>query len=682
MGWLLTGILYSAAYVATGWLLRDQPVALSWFRAAALLVPPMAGILAIVVRRQSWRGCQWLFWATIAVGLAMSAIGLTGWAADELMSRRNTWLAWPAIFALFGAIAPLFALLAQPHRGAREPLAATTAVDLAGLTVVTGFLYSFFVTAPDAGPGGAPISLQLVSELQQALVVAGMLGAAIVARGTGWSPTFRRLAFGAMVGFATLTLSNFEIGRGLYQSGFVYDFAWILPFAFFPWAVSEAPASEPADSPAADHVELERPRPWVIFAAVAMIPILDFGLRRLVPDDTLSSVRDLSTAVTLISVLSLLVARIVAERAEMQQVSSTTRLLADVLEQAQDLILVLTPDGRCRYANGAFCRAMGLQQTELLNLRGADLMTLEAITSQDLLLHVRDKGGWRGTVTRKRTDGTTFPVSAMLAALVDERGTLTHIVSVERDISEERRLREQLIHSERLSAVGQLVAGVAHEINNPLQAVMGLSELLIEGYDSGDQKHDLDQIRVHADRAAKIVRHLLLFARHSALERSVADLNEVARSVVALRSFELKNLGIELVEHYSLDLPMTVVNREEIQQVILNLLMNAEHAVLGSSHPRVVRIRTGEAGACAFVEVTDNGPGVPAAMASQVFEPFFTTKGVGQGTGLGLSVSLGIAQAHGGSLELRQSDRGACFRLTLPRSSDTRLELTDLPTSA
>ena len=682
MGWLLAGILYSGAYVATGWLLRGDPAALSWFRAAALLVPPVVGILAIVIRRQSWRGCQWLFWATIAVGLAMSAIGLTGWAADELIARRNTWLAWPAIFALFGAIAPLFALLAQPHRGAREPLAATTAVDLAGLTVVTGFLYSFFVTAPDAGPAGAPISLQLVSELQQALVVAGMLGAAFVARGTGWSPTFRRLAFGAMVGFATLTLSNFEIGRGLYQSGFVYDFAWILPFAFFPWAATEAPSSEPADSAASEQGDLERPRPWVIFAAVAMIPILDFALRRLVPDDTLSSVRDLSTAVTLISVLSLLVARIAAERAEMQQVTSTTRLLADVLEQAQDLILVLTPEGRCRYANGAFCQAMGLTPGDLRKRRAGDLMTLEAMTSQDLLSHVRATGGWRGTVTRKRADGSTFPVSAMWAALVDERGTLTHIVSVERDISEERRLREQLIHSERLSAVGQLVAGVAHEINNPLQAVMGLSELLIEGHDSGDQRHALDQIRVHADRAAKIVRHLLLFARHSALERSIADLNEVARSVVALRSYELKNLGIELVEHYSLDLPMTVINREEIQQVILNLLMNAEHAVLGSGQPGVVRIRTGEAGACAYVEVLDNGPGVPPAVVSQVFEPFFTTKGVGQGTGLGLSVSLGIAEAHGGTLELRPSDRGACFRLTIPRSSDMRLEVTDLPTSA
>ena len=270
----------------------------------------------------------------------------------------------------------------------------------------------------------------------------------------------------------------------------------------------------------------------MIFAAVALIPFLDFGLRRIVPDDTLSSVRDLSTAVTLISVLSLLVARIAAERAEMQQAGSTTRLLAQVLEQAQDLILVLTPEGHCRYANSSFCRAMGFTQEQLVNLRAADLMTLEMISPSELLSHVRTAGGWRGTVTRKRADGSTFPVSATLAGLLDERGTLTHIVSVERDISEERRLREQLIHSERLSAVGQLVAGVAHEINNPLQAVMGLSELLMEGHDSGNMRHDLDQIRVHADRAAKIVRHLLLFARHSTLERSIADLNEITRSTV------------------------------------------------------------------------------------------------------------------------------------------------------
>jgi two-component system NtrC family sensor kinase len=325
---------------------------------------------------------------------------------------------------------------------------------------------------------------------------------------------------------------------------------------------------------------------------------------------------------------------------------------------------------------------MGLTQEQLANLRAADLVTLEMISTSDLLAQVRTAGGWRGTVTRKRADGSTFPVSATLAGLVDERGALTHIVSVERDISEERRLREQLIHSERLSAVGQLVAGVAHEINNPLQAVMGLSELLMEGHDGGNMRHDLDQIRVHADRAAKIVRHLLLFARHSTLERSIADLNEITRSTVAFRSFELKSLGIELVEHYSLELPLIVVNREEIQQVVLNLLLNAEQAIRGTGLPGTVRIRTGETATSAFVEVSDDGPGVPAAMTSQVFEPFFTTRSVGQGTGLGLSVSLGIAQAHAGLLELMPSSRGARFRLTIPRASDTRLELTDLPTSA
>jgi two-component system NtrC family sensor kinase len=211
---------------------------------------------------------------------------------------------------------------------------------------------------------------------------------------------------------------------------------------------------------------------------------------------------------------------------------------------------------------------------------------------------------------------------------------------------------------------------------------MGLSELLMEGHDSGNMQNDLDQIRVHAERAAKIVRHLLQFARHSTLERAIADLNEITRSTVAFRSFDLKSLGIELVEHYSLELPLIAVNREEIQQVVLNLLLNAEQAVRGTGRPGVIRVRTGESDTSAFVEVSDDGPGVPASMTRQVFEPFFTTRGVGQGTGLGLSVSLGIAEAHGGSLELVPTERGACFRLTIPRQTETRLELFDLPTSA
>src|SRR5689334_25399914 len=106
MSWLLLGILYSCAYLAVGFLLRDQPTILGWFRAAALLVPPMTGTIVIVRRRQSWRGCQWLFWATIALGLALSSIGLAGWVACELIFRRVSWMAWLAVFELFRMVAP------------------------------------------------------------------------------------------------------------------------------------------------------------------------------------------------------------------------------------------------------------------------------------------------------------------------------------------------------------------------------------------------------------------------------------------------------------------------------------------------------------------------------------------------------------------------------------------------
>src|SRR5213594_3312132 len=255
MGWLAFGVVYSIGYAIVGWLMRGQPAAWSWFRAVALLVPPMTGAVVVFARRQTWRGCQWLFWATIALGLTMSAIGLTGWAADELMFKRQIWLAWPAVFALFGAMAPLFALMAQPHRGVREPLAVTTAVDIAGLAVVTGFLYSFFVIAPDAAPtqgAVASASLRLVSELQQILVFVGLVGATIIGWRTPWRATYRRLALGAFVCLVTLTLSNVETAMAQYQSAFIYDLTWILPFAFYTWAATLAPGSPAEEDDSAD----------------------------------------------------------------------------------------------------------------------------------------------------------------------------------------------------------------------------------------------------------------------------------------------------------------------------------------------------------------------------------------------------------------------------------------------
>ena len=241
------------------------------------------------------------------------------------------------------------------------------------------------------------------------------------------------------------------------------------------------------------------------------------------------------------------------------------------------------------------------------------------------------------------------------------------------------RLRDQLIHTERLSAVGQLVSGVAHELNNPLQSILGFTELLIETEQVQQNRRDLEQIRAEAVRAGKIVRNLLAFVRRSSSERALHNMNDLARSTVALRAYEFSTANITLDEQYADALPPVWVNREEIQQIVLNLLLNAEHAIRATDRPGTIRLRTRPSDDTESVifEIADEGPGVPHAVASRIFEPFFTTKQMGEGTGLGLSVSLGIAEAHGGSLTLLPTERGARFALTLPMASAHSLNNAD-----
>jgi signal transduction histidine kinase len=189
---------------------------------------------------------------------------------------------------------------------------------------------------------------------------------------------------------------------------------------------------------------------------------------------------------------------------------------------------------------------------------------------------------------------------------------------------------------------------------------------LIDGEARADTKRDLAQVRTEAIRAGKIVRNLLAFVRRSSSERTMAYLNEIARSTIVLRSYEFKSANIRLIENYAEGLPSVVVNPEEIQQVILNLIMNAEQAMRSAHRGGTLTVTTRCVDDMVSIEIQDDGPGVPAALAGRVFEPFFSTKEVGEGTGLGLSIAIGIAEAHGGSLALIPTDRGACFRLTLP----------------
>jgi C4-dicarboxylate-specific signal transduction histidine kinase len=167
-------------------------------------------------------------------------------------------------------------------------------------------------------------------------------------------------------------------------------------------------------------------------------------------------------------------------------------------------------------------------------------------------------------------------------------------------------------------------------------------------------------------RAGQVVRHLLAFVRKSPRERESADLNVLVESTLALRAAELRSAGIDVEEEYCPELPPAMVNREEIQQIVMNLVINAEQAILSTAQEGRLRVRTGYLSGAVVLEVMDDGPGVPAAISGRIFEPFFTTRQVGAGTGLGLSIAFGIASAHGGSLELVPTTAGACFRLSLP----------------
>ena len=620
MGWLTFGVLYSAAYALSGALLSNHPL-LVWFRSVALLAPPLLGLYVIVRRRHLWTGCHWLFWATIALGLVMSALGLLGWMIDDLLlDRQSSWLGWHGVFTLFGAAAPLFALVTQPHRGSRDDVAGTTAVDLAGIAVLTGFLYSRFVIAPDLGPetaqGSSP-PLLILSEVQQFLVLMGMGFAAIVGRATPWAAAYRRLALGMLVHLVTLTLSNIDIWEGAYRTASVYDFTWILPFAFYPWAADAAPASSATAQPTEDHVPTPS-RPRVIFAVLGLIPLIDYGLRWAAPLGPLDQFRDLSTAVAIVSALPLLMARVAVERSGRQQADSKLRLLAAATEQADELIFILRQNGVFQYANAAFCRHVNYSRAELGAMAFGDVLAEESAPDAAAILEtVRTGASWRGTLVRRRKDGSTFPASCTIVPLSDPSVGPAHFVGVERNVTDDLRLREQLIHTERLAAVGQLVSGVAHELNNPLQSIMAFSEVLIQGERRRQSRRDLERIHTEAGRAGAIVRNLLTVVRRSISERSPADLNDIVRRTVALRVYELAMANIELEERYATDLPAVAVNRAEIQQVVLNLILNAEQAMRDARGGGRLVIRTA-ADSSVTCEIVDDGPGIPTALRGQM----------------------------------------------------------------
>lgn len=373
------------------------------------------------------------------------------------------------------------------------------------------------------------------------------------------------------------------------------------------------------------------------------------------------------------------------------QIKQSEERYKELFANAYDLIFMLDRNLRITSMNKVGPQLTGYTATELVD------ESFEALCSPSSWASV--KGNFYELLTgqsvapfeiellRKDQESLYLEVSAQVMSNGSQPGGL-HCIA--RNLTERRRLEEQLIQSEKLSAIGQLVAGVAHELNNPLTSVSGYAQLLMRDKSlAAEALQDVEQIHVQAERAAKIVQNLLIFAREHRPERSTVILNDVLRSTLPLQSYQLKVDNIAVVTSYDPNLPSTVADPHQLQQVFLNLITNARQAMVDKGGRGTLALRTsvvdggedmnGEPrGPMIEIEVGDSGVGIAERDMHKIFHPFYTTKPVGQGTGLGLSICFGIVQEHGGRI-WAESTVGAGTRVKI-RLPIKMVEQSDEPT--
>jgi PAS domain S-box-containing protein len=251
--------------------------------------------------------------------------------------------------------------------------------------------------------------------------------------------------------------------------------------------------------------------------------------------------------------------------------------------------------------------------------------------------------------------------------LFNEKGEITGTVLVARDITQEKRMEEQLLMTDRLASIGELSSGIAHELNNPLTSVIGFSQLLMEGDVPDSIKEDLGIVHSEAQRAADIVKNLLTFARKHAPVKELSNINAVVEDVLRLRSYEQKVNNIEVEKRLSPNLPEIMIDHFQMQQVFLNIMVNAEFAMMEAHHRGRLVVSTEKLAGTIRISFADDGPGISQENLKHIFDPFFTTKEVGKGTGLGLSICHGIVTEHGGQIyATSEKGDGATFVVELP----------------
>jgi PAS domain S-box-containing protein len=363
------------------------------------------------------------------------------------------------------------------------------------------------------------------------------------------------------------------------------------------------------------------------------------------------------------------------KRAEARLAESEARLMA-FLTHAPASMYLKDSDGRYLIANAEVARRLGVPQDAVPGRTIAELASPEIAAYTEARERAVLASGQAETYEQafELPEGmvhalaTRFPVPDADGQLTRIGGVLIDVTPQKRAEAELARSREALHQSEKLTALGSLLAGVSHELNNPLSVVVAQAVMLEEDTEGGPLATRASKIRTAAERCAKIVQTFLAMARQKSPQRRWVDMNAVVAGALELTGYGLRSSGVEVRCDFADALPPVIGDADQLHQVIANLVVNAQHALEDVSGARELRIatRAGHAPGTVEVELVDNGPGVPPEHRRRLFEPFFTTKPQGAGTGLGLSFSLGVAEAHGGTLELVGKGPGAAFRLTLP----------------
>jgi signal transduction histidine kinase len=349
------------------------------------------------------------------------------------------------------------------------------------------------------------------------------------------------------------------------------------------------------------------------------------------------------------------------ERAEREKlITESQKVWMAVIDGIGDYIFIIDRSSKIFRTNNALSRLFHKHPKEII---GTDIVELFGKDAAYIFQKMAEDGIPK---TEENTiNNSTYMISSFPLSYNDQQLT----IYVMKDLSETRRLKEQLYHSYKLASLGLLISGIAHEINNPIAGIITYTELLKMKVHDQQIEGGLQKILAGAERCKKVIQNLLTFSRQKTPSKTLESINDIIDRTIELRNYWLRKYNIEVIKEYG-EIPFVLVDSQQLQLVILNILMNAEQALEGDS---------GGAGKLLFatgydeknhritVKISDNGPGIPEHILSRIFDPFFTTKPVGTGTGLGLSIAHGIIAEHGGSIRAEsRPGKGATFFIELP----------------